>query len=105
MVALFYYFVAPLAVLAVVLVASVYYYSRKAKPARRKTKKLVQSYIKEKAKQKTHINKQLANLEKLLKNKSIDKETYERMRKMLIMNEKKQEETTTELIDYVKSHE
>jgi len=99
----FDYFVAPLAVLVVVLGASVYYYAHKAKIARRKTRRLLQSYIKEKAKQQTLINKQLANLEKLLENKSIDEETFERLKKMLMMNEKKQEEATN-LINYITSH-
>jgi hypothetical protein len=94
-------FVLPLGILVIVLVASVYYYANKEAIARRKTKKLVQAYIKEKAKQQEGMNKELANINKLFENKSIDKETCERLKNVLIvMNEKKREETM-DILKYV----
>jgi len=97
----FNFFIVPLGTLVAILVASVYYYANKEEISRRKTKKLVQSYIKEKAKQRELMNKELANLEKLLENKSIDKNTCERLKKVLVvMNEKKKGETM-DLLNYV----
>jgi len=96
----FEFFVAPLGLLVVVLVASVYYCARREEIARKKTNKLVQSYVKEKARQQELTNKELANLEKLLENKSIDKATFERLKKVLMMNKTKQGEEATDLLNY-----
>ena len=52
------------------------------------------SYIKERTKQKEHLNSQIAHLDKLLKDNSIDENTYARYKKLLEMNyEQKLEET------------
>ncbi|HLE75147.1 MAG TPA: regulatory signaling modulator protein AmpE [Candidatus Bathyarchaeia archaeon] len=91
----FNFFVLPLGIIVIVLVASVYYYANKGEIARKKTKKFIQACIKEKAKQQEAMNKELAKIDKLLENKSIDKETCERLKNVLIvMNTKKREETT-----------
>ncbi len=85
----------------VVLAALIYYYAKKEEIARRKTKKLMQAYVKEKAKQRQTISKELARIDKLFEDKSIDKETCERLKNVLIlMNEKKREETT-DIFKYV----
>ena len=90
----FNFFVLPLGILVIVLVASVYYYANKGDIAKRKTKKFIQAYIKERARQQKAMNKELAKIDKLLENKSIDEEAYERLKNVLIvMNEKKREET------------
>jgi hypothetical protein len=93
----FNFFVLPLGILVVVLVASVYHYAKKEEIAKRKTKKFTQRvrvYIKEKARQQKAMNKEMAKIDKLFENKSIDKETRERLKDVLIvMNEKKREET------------
>jgi len=91
----FTFFVLPLGILVVILGASVYYYANKGEIAKRKTKKFMQACIKEKAKQQEAMNKELAKIDKLLENKSIDKETCERLKNVLIvMNKKKRAETT-----------
>jgi hypothetical protein len=94
-------FVLPLGIIVAVLVASVYYYANKEAIARRKTKKLVQAYIKEKAKQKEAMNKELANINKLFENKSIDKETCARLKNVLIMMNEKKREETMDILKYV----
>lgn len=96
-------FVLPLAIIVIVLVGVVYYFARKERSARKRTTKLVHAFIKEKAKQQNSMNRELANLDRLLKNKSIDKETYDRLKNVLVkMNEKKGSETT-DLLEYVTS--
>lgn len=85
------------------LVAAVYYYANKEEIAKKKTKKLVQTYIKEKAKQKEAMNKELARIDKLFEEKSIDKETCERLKNVLIVMNAKESEETTDLLNYVKS--
>ena len=59
--------------------------------AKKKTKKLIELYIQEKAKERQALNKEIANLDQLhRKVKQIDKETYERLKNVLItMNDKK----------------
>jgi hypothetical protein len=97
----FNFFVLPLGILVAILVASLYYYAKREEIARRKTKKLMQSYIKEKAKQKALVNKELANLNELLENNSIDEDTHERLKKLLMMTHKKEQGEITGLLDYV----
>ena len=100
----FTFFIVPLGIIVAILIATVYYYAKKEEITRRKTKKLVQAYIKEKAKQQEAMNKELANIDKLFENKSIDKETCERLKNVLIMmNEKKREETMG-ILKYVKNN-
>ncbi len=95
--------VLPLAIIVIVLVGVVYYFVHKERNARKKTTKLVHAFIQEKAKQQNAMNRELANLDKLLKNKSIDKETYDRLKNVLVtMNEKKGAETS-DLLEYVTS--
>ena len=90
----FNFFVLPLGILVVVLVVSVYYYANKEETARKKTRKLVQAYLKEKVRQQKVMNRELAKIDKLLEDKLIDEETCERMKNLLmITNEEKREET------------
>jgi len=54
------------------------------------------SYIKERTKQKEHLNTQIAHLDKLLKHNSIDENMHARYEKLLEINyEKEREETRT----------
>jgi uncharacterized membrane protein YraQ (UPF0718 family) len=100
----FNFFIVPLGIIVAILIATVYYYAKKEEITRRKTKKLVQAYIKEKAKQQEAVNNELAKIDKLFENKSIDKETCERLKNVLIvMNEKKREETM-DILKYVKNN-
>jgi hypothetical protein len=99
----FEFFVLPLGVLVFVLASLLYYFARKEERGRNKTKKLVESYFDEKAKEQGQMNKELTNLRRLLENKSIDRDTYERMENLLITMHKKKGADTDDLIDYVKS--
>jgi uncharacterized membrane protein YhiD involved in acid resistance len=99
----FDFFVLPLGILVVVLVVSVYHFARKEEKARNKTRKLIQSYVEEKAKEQMAMNKELANLQKMLDNKSIDKSTYERLKNVLVTMHNKERAETSDLVDYVKS--
>ena len=101
--AYFYFLILPLGTIVVGLVATVYYYAHKEKIAKRKTKKLIQAYIKEKAKQKKAMNKELAKIDKLFEEKSIDKETCERLKNVLIVMNKKESEEIMDLLQYVKN--
>jgi hypothetical protein len=97
----FNFFVLPLGIIVAILVATVYYYAHKEQIARRKTKKLIQAYIREKARQRQAFNKEIAKIDKLFENKSIDEETCERLKHVLtVMNEKKRGKTK-DILEYV----
>jgi membrane protein required for beta-lactamase induction len=81
----FNFIVLPLGILVVILAVSVYYYSNKEEIARRKTKKGVQAYIKEKARQQESMNRELAKIDTFLENKSIDEETCKRLKNVLLL--------------------
>jgi hypothetical protein len=55
----------------------------KADERKRKLKKLRGSYIKERTKQRDHLNEEIRGLTKLLKENSIDQETFKRLKKIL----------------------
>jgi hypothetical protein len=98
----FSFFVLPLGILVVALVGAVYYFAHKEEIARNRTKKLINAYIREKAKQQEMTRKELANLQRLYESKAIDDETYERLKRvLLVMHEKKSVETMS-LLDFVK---
>jgi altronate dehydratase len=99
----FYLLILPLGIIVIGLVAAVYTYAHREEIAKRKTKKLVQAYIKEKAKQQEAMNKELAKIDKLFEEKSIDEETCERLKNVLIVMNAKESEKTTELLKYVKN--
>ncbi len=100
----FYSLILPLGIMVIGLVGAVYYYARREDVAKKKTKRLMQAYIKEKAKQKQSMNKELSKIDKLLEEKSIDEETCERLKNVLIvMNTKENDDQTTELLQYVKN--
>jgi hypothetical protein len=90
----FYFFILPLGIIVIGLVAAVYHYAHREEIAKGKTKKLVQAYIKEKAKQKEAMKKELAKIDKLFEEKSIDEETCERLKNVLIvMNARENKDT------------
>ena len=98
----FYFFILPLGIIVIGLVAAVYYYANREEIAKRKTKKLVKAYIKEKAEQKEAMNKELAKIDKLFEEKSIDEETCERLKNVLIVMNAKENDETMDLLQYVK---
>ena len=90
----FNFIVLPLGILVVILVASVYHYANKEEIARKKTKKVIQAYLKEKVRQQKAMNKEIARIDKLLEDKLIDEETCDDLKNLLMVtNEEKREET------------
>jgi SMC interacting uncharacterized protein involved in chromosome segregation len=55
----------------------------KADERKRKMEKLRRSYIEERTKQRDHLNEEIEGLTKLLKEDSINRETFERLKKIL----------------------
>jgi hypothetical protein len=85
----------------VVGAVSVYYFVHKKQMARKKTTKLIQAFIMEKAKKRGDMNKELGKLDTLLENRSIDKETYRRLKNILIVMDDKKGMRAEDLLDYV----
>ena len=99
----FYLLILPLGIIVVGLVAAVYYYANREEIAERKTKKLEQAYIKEKAKRKEAMDKEITKIDMLFEEKSIDKETCERLKNVLIVMNARESEEAENLFKYVKS--
>jgi hypothetical protein len=55
----------------------------KADERKRKMEKLRRSYIEERTKQRDHLNEEIEGLTKLFKEDSINRETFERLKKIL----------------------
>jgi len=69
--------------------------------ARKKTKNIIDTYIKEKSKMSQHVNRELEKLKKLLENNSIDEETYERLKQVLLASYKEKRGDSDDLVSYV----
>ena len=54
--------------------------------ARRKLQKTRRAYIKERLRERDHLNKEISSLDRLLKEESIDDSTYARYKKLLEMS-------------------
>src|SRR4030066_444123 len=97
----FDFIVLPLGILIITLVAAIILISQREEIANKRKTRRIDAYIKEKAKQRQLLDKELADLEQLLRNKSIDEDTYKRLIKLIEMNEEKQEKTFA-LLDEIK---
>lgn len=76
------------------------HYAKKEEIAHRKLQKTIRAYIKERIMQREHLNSEVAGLDKLLKENSIDEDTYARLNKMLeIGYELKCQETRKKWLD------
>ena len=82
----FYYFVLPLAGLIALLVLMVLFHARKEERHRKKLAKLARAYMKDRLKQREIFAKQLEILDAQLRNKTIDKKSYARLKKVLEIN-------------------
>ena len=71
-------------------------FTRTEKTRERNLQKKRRSYLKERTKQKEHLNSQIAHLEKLLSDKSINEDTYTRLKKLLEMSYEQEREATRE---------
>lgn len=70
------------------------FYHAKNETGRHKLKKIGRAYAKERLKQREHLNKEMAYLEKLLQSNLTDEETHERFKTLLLLGyEAKRRET------------
>jgi len=81
------------------------YFPSQEDKARKKTKQLIESYIKEKSKLQKSMNKELEHLDALLESKQIDKQTYERLKNVLVMMNDKKRGDAKDLLEYVTSND
>jgi hypothetical protein len=88
----FYYFVLPLAGLIALLVLMVLHHARREERYKKKLAKLAREYMEDRMKQRDAFAKQLEILEAQLHNKTIDKNTYARLKKVLEINFAKRSE-------------
>jgi len=72
-----------------------------SKGSNKKTKQLIDSYIQERAKEHTSLTKELAHLDRLLSEKQIDKETYDRLKNVLVTMKGKKSMDADDLFTYV----
>ena len=79
----FYALVLPLGVFVFLMTSLAYYYARKEEFARKKWMELAHAQADVQLKPEEMVSRELAGLEKLLENQSIDQITYERLRKVL----------------------
>lgn len=94
----FYYLILPLAGLIAILVLMVFFHARKEERHRKKLAKLAHAYMKDRMRQRDIFTKQLEILDTQLRNKTIDKSTYARLRNTLVINfEKRSEEARLQL--------
>ena len=93
----FQFFVLPLAVLIGILTLMVVYYARREERQEKKLKKLMRRYVRNRVTQEEIFAKELEKLQLLLRNKSIDKSTYSRLKETLeISFAQKREEVRTQ---------
>ena len=80
-------FVLPLGILVFILVAAVLFFVKREEIANERKIKYIAAYLKERMKQRTHAETELAKLDTLRANKEIDDITYERLKYLLKANE------------------
>ena len=97
----FDFIVLPLALLVFALVAGIILMSKKQEIRERKKARRISAYLKGKAKQREIVDSQLSNLDHLFQKKSIDKDTYERLKTIVRMTEDKTEETVEVLAEEI----
>ena len=79
--------IVPLAILIFILVAAVLFYVKREEIANKRKVKYIAAYLKERIKQKSKIETEIAELDKIRANKEIDDITYERLKYLLKANE------------------
>jgi len=85
----FYMLVLPLGIFVFLMTSVAFYYARKEEIARKKWMELTHAQAETQLKPEEMMSKELEGLEKLLQNRSIDQVTYERLRKVLEADRKK----------------
>lgn len=90
--------VLPLGSIVIVLVAVVLLSESRKERQEKKIKRAVEKLSKEKEEKKQAFKAQQAELDKLKESKAIDNDTYQRLSKLMQMNEKNLEDTMNALI-------
>jgi len=85
----FYLLVLPLGIFVFLMTSVAFYYARKEEIARKKWIELAHAHAETQIEPEEMMSKELEGLEKLLQNESIDQITYERLRKVLEADRKK----------------
>jgi len=85
----FYTLVLPLGIFVFLMTSVAFYYARKEEIARKKWMELTHAQAETQLEPEEIMSKELKGLEKLLQNESIDQITYERLRKVLEADRKK----------------
>ena len=80
---------------------ALFHYVGKEESAHRKLQKTRRAYIKERTKQREHLNGEIAGLDKLLKEGSIDEDIYPRLKKLLEMGYEQKRRETREMYGFV----
>ena len=81
---------------------ALFHYAGKEEVAQRKLQKTRRAYLKERTKQREHLNGEIARLDKLLKEGSIDKDIYPRLKKLLEIGYEQKRRETREMYGFVK---
>lgn len=89
----FNFIVLPLGVMVFALVAGIMLILRRHEIANKRKIKRMDAILKEKSKQRESTEKQLSELDTLYDNKSIDKDTRDRLQILVRMNAEKEDET------------
>ncbi len=89
----FDFIVIPLALLVFSLVAGIILMSKKQEIREKRKARRIDAYLKGKAKERELLENQIGNLNELFEKKSIDKDTYERLKAIVLMNEERTSET------------
>jgi hypothetical protein len=97
----FDFIVLPLALLVFGMVAGVILLSKKQEIRQKRKARRASAYLKGKAKQRELLDNQIGNLDQLFQKKSIDKDTYERLKTLVRMTEEKTEETVEVLAEVI----
>ena len=79
----FYSFVLPLGVLLVILVSLVLYLARKEESLEKRWNRLTRAYMSDRLEQEKIFAEELEKLQILLQEKSVDQDTYVRLKKLL----------------------
>jgi len=93
----FIFIVLPLGLMVFLLAGALILIVKKEEGANKRKIRRMEAIIKEKTKQCEVTEKQLEELYMAYRNKSLDKDAYERLKKLVNMNAKKYEETAIDL--------
>ncbi len=97
----FNFIVLPLALLVFAMVTGIILMSKKQEIREKRKARRISAYLKGKAKERELLENQISNLDQLYQKKSIDKDTYERLKAIVIMTEEKTSETVETLAEVI----